>query len=112
MLGFGEKEVAKERFYASKKPITIWDVNVDNIVTSKLAKRKTNYTCLIGIKFDKALIPLVLIMPKMSGYIKTFKVKGEDKDKSKKFMSFLIDSEKLLKKYKTIWTKIEDLKNI
>ena len=27
-------------------------------------------------------------------------------------MSFRIDDEKLLEKYKTIWTKIEDLKNI
>ena len=27
-------------------------------------------------------------------------------------MSFLIDHEKLLEKYKAIWTKIEDLKNI
>ena len=26
-------------------------------------------------------------------------------------ISFLIDDEKLLEKYKTIWTKIEDLKN-
>ena len=29
---------------------------------------------LIGIKFDKAGRPLVLIMSKMSGYVKTFKV--------------------------------------
>ena len=27
-------------------------------------------------------------------------------------MSFRIDDEKLLEKYKTVWTKIEDLKNI
>ena len=32
---------------------------------------------------------LVLIMPKMSGYVKITKVKDEDKDKSNKFrMSF------------------------
>ena len=44
----------------------------------------------------------------MSGYAKTFKVK-EGKNK---LMSFRIDDEKLLEKYKAIWTKIEDLKNI
>ena len=33
---------------------------------------------MIGIKFDKAIRPLVLTMPKMSGYVKTFKVKDED----------------------------------
>ena len=48
----------------------------------------------------------------MSGYVKTFKVKEGDKDKNNKLMSFCIDDEKLLQKYKAIWTKIEDLKNI
>ena len=32
--------------------------------------------------------------------------------KNSKLMSFQIDGGKLLEKYKTIWTKIEDLKNI
>ena len=40
----------------------------------------------------------------MSGYVQTFNVKDGDKDKSNKFMSFRIDDEKLLEKYKTIWT--------
>ena len=47
-------------------------------------------------------------MPKMSGYVKTFEVKEE----KNKFISFHIDDEKPLEKYKVIWTKIEDLKNI
>ena len=46
----------------------------------------------------------------MSGYVKTFKVKDGDKDKNNKLMSFRIDDEKLLEKYKAIWTKIQDLK--
>ena len=36
----------------------------------------------------------------------TFKVK----DKNNKLISFRINDEKLLEKYKAIWTKIEDLK--
>ena len=36
----GEKKVIKEKFYATKKPIKNWDVNVDNIVISKLGKQK------------------------------------------------------------------------
>ena len=44
----------------------------------------------------------------MSGYFKTFKVE----DKNNKLMYFSIDDKKLLEKYKSIWTKIEDLKNI
>ena len=47
----------------------------------------------------------------MSGYVNKFKVKG-DKHKSNKLLCFRIDNEKLLKKHKAIWTKIEDLKNI
>ena len=46
-------------------------------------------------------------MPKMSGYVQTFKVKEGDKDKNNK-----LNDEKLLEKYKSIWTKIEGLKNI
>ena len=52
----------------------IWDVNVDNIVISKLVKTKINSKYLIGY-LDKTVRPLVLIVLKMSGYVKTFKVK-------------------------------------
>ena len=44
----------------------------------------------------------------MSGYVKTFKVK----EGNNKLMSFRMDNEKLLEKYKAIWIKIEDLKNV
>ena len=84
---------------------------VHNIVISKLIKTKTNSKYLTGY-LDKFIRSLVLIMLKMSGYIKTFKVKNGDKDKNDKLMSFCIDDEKLLEKYKAIWTKIKDLKNI
>ena len=67
---------------------------------------------MIGIKCDKAIRPLVLTMPKMSGYFKTCKVKDGDKDKNKKLMSFSIDDEKLLEKHKAIRSKIEHLKRI
>ena len=55
-----------------KKPIDIWDVNVDNMDFSKLIETKTNSRYLVGYS-EK-----VLIMPKMSGYVKTFKVKDGD----------------------------------
>ena len=55
---------------------------------------------------DKAIWPLVLIMPKMSGYVKTFKVKKGNN----KLMSFRINGKKLLEMYKAIWIKIEGLK--
>ena len=48
----------------------------------------------------------------MSGHVKTFKVKQIDEDKNNIFMTFRAEDEKLLEKYKTIWTKVEELKNI
>ena len=53
---------------------------------------------------DKTIRPLVLIMPKLSGYVKTFKVK----EGNNKLMSFHIHDEKLLGKYKATWTDIEN----
>ena len=70
-----------------------WD-NIDNIVISK--SKKKNRKFLIGY-LDEVIKLLVLILPKMSGYTKT---------------CLCIDDNKLLGKYKTIWSKIEDLKNI
>ena len=40
MLRFAETKIAKENIYAAKSPINIWDVNVENIVISKLLKAK------------------------------------------------------------------------
>ena len=94
-----------------KKPMKIWDVNFDKIVISKLIQTKPNSKYLIEY-LGKAARPLVLVIPKMSGYVKIFKVKDGDKDKNNKLMSFRIDDEKLLEKCRAIWTKIEDLKSI
>ena len=38
-----------------QKTLAIGDVNVENIVISKLIKTKTNSKYFIGIKFDKAI---------------------------------------------------------
>ena len=42
LVRFTKKEIVKEKFYAAKKPIKTQDVNVDNIVVSKLVETKTN----------------------------------------------------------------------
>ena len=56
---------------------------------------------------DKVIRPLVLILPKMSGYIKAFKVKHKNNK-----LYLRKNDGKLLEKYKTIWTKTEDVKLI
>ena len=55
-----------------QKKVNIWYVNLDNIVISNL-KTKISSKYLIGY-FVKVMSPLVLILPKMKGYVKTFKV--------------------------------------
>ena len=52
---------------------------------------------------EKTVRPLVLVMPKISRYIKTFKVE----DKKSKLIFLRIDDKKLLQKYKAIWTKLK-----
>ena len=76
MLRFGETKVVTEKFYAAEKPINIWDVYIANIVISKLIETKTNSNYLIGY-LDKVIRPLVLILPKISGYVKTLKIKDK-----------------------------------
>ena len=104
MVSFVQRN-SKRNVFAVKRPKKTWKVNAEKIVISKLVKTKTNSNYLIGTKFDKAIGPLVLIMSKVSAYVKIFQVKEGDN----KLMSFSIDNEKLLKKYKAIWTKIKKL---
>ena len=92
MLRLGETKVIKETFYVAKEPM-ISDANVDNIIISKVVETKTNSKYLIGYLY-KCIRPLVLLMPKMSGYVKTFKVE----DKNSKLMSFHRADEKNISK--------------
>ena len=62
-------------------------VNIDSIVISKSIETKTNINNLIRTKLREAIRPLIL-MPKMSRYIKTFRVQVGDKDQKKKIMSY------------------------
>ena len=40
MLIFGDTKLAKEKFFAAKKPIKMWDVNVDDKLITKLIEEK------------------------------------------------------------------------
>ena len=40
LLEYGQIKVAKEDFYDAKKPMKIWDVNLDNMVILKLLETK------------------------------------------------------------------------
>ena len=96
-----------------QKTIKCWNVNVDNTVISKLIKMKNDSKYFIAC-LDDIIRLLVLRLPKISGHVKTFEDKDEDKDKNEcdKLMSLGIDDDKLLEKCKISWTKIEDFQNI
>ena len=83
------------------------DLDVGTLKIFVAALKKLSHVVLIGY-LDKFLKTLVLILHKMSGYAKTFKVKGRDKGKNNRLMSFQINHKKLLEKYKIIWTTIEE----
>ena len=72
---FDKTKAAKEDFYGAKKKTKIWDVDAYNTIISKLIETKTNSKCLIGY-LDEAIITLFLILPKVNGYVKTFKDKN------------------------------------
>ena len=91
----------KEEFYGAKKKKSIWDVNVD-IVISNFIETKNSSKYLIGY-INEVVRPLVLILTKMSAYVKTFK------DKNNKLMLLCVNDD-IKEKYKTIWTMIEELK--
>ena len=73
-----------------KRPINICDVDVYNTVISKLVETKTSSKYLIGY-LGKLIRPLVLVLPKTSGYVKTFKIKQRDRVKNNKLMDIRID---------------------
>ena len=76
MLRFDWTIEQKKNFMVQKNP-NVWDVNVNNIVISKLIETKTNSKYLIGY-LDKVIKPLVLILLKISGHVKNkLKIKME-----------------------------------
>ena len=56
---------------------------------------------------EEVVRPLVLLLPKISSYYKTFKDNGAYTNKNNKLMSVAINNNKLLEKYETIWLKIK-----
>ena len=47
------------------------------------------------------------MLPEMTGYVKTFKIKDGDKDKNNKLMSFSINDGKLLKSTKLFGPRLK-----
>ena len=81
MLRFGKTKVAKEEIYVAKKLVKTWDANVENIVLSKSVETKNNSEYWIGYLVE-VIRPFVLLLPKMSDYVKIFKDESGIKNKN------------------------------
>ena len=105
-IKFGNKEVNKKEFYSSKQATSFDSVDLNKIVVSTKWKiNDTRYKHLCGYLNNDAIQPLRVILPQMDGYIKYF-------DDGGKNISFVMDDEKIYKKYNKIWGVIRNLVKI
>ena len=108
MLRFGKTKVAKEEFKRKINQYKLRIIMLIILLSQELTEMESNSKYLVRYLND-FIRTLVLVLPKMSAYDNTFKDK--DENNYNKLMSFCIEDDKLLRKYRTIWTKIEDLQS-
>ena len=102
-IKFGDKEVDKKEFYASKEAILLDSVDLSKIVVSNKWKiNDTTYKYLCGYLNNDVIQPLCVILPQMSGYIKYF-------DDGGKNVSFFTDYKEVYEKYNEIWNVVKKL---
>ena len=93
----------KKKFYESKQGIKLNDIIIKNIVVNnkiKINDKIVKYC--IGYIVDVNVIPLTLLLPNMSGWIKYF-------EHGRQNMSFKIEDDDIFIKYNNIWNEIKDL---
>ena len=93
IIKFSNIEIVKQKIHSRKNPISVFDVNMDRIVVSnRISFGKKSFEYFIGYENDfEKVMPLFVMLPKMSAYRKDF-------DETK-YMSFLIKGDELLEKY-------------
>ena len=95
--------MSKRKFYESKKAIKLSSVDVNKIVVSNKIKGNNEIVkYFIGYMDNTDVIPLRLLLPQITGWIKCFENGGKN-------MSFKIEDEMVYVKYNNFWNKIKDL---
>ena len=105
VIYLGENVIIKSVFHKNKKPITINEADIKQIVLSyKKSCSKDSFKYFIGCRHKGNAFPspLCVKLPQMNAYAKYF-------DKNSKYMNHLVKDEKILKKYLKIWNKIKSL---
>ena len=103
-LVFNDVEVSKKDLADAKQaiPLNLVDINII-FVSNKVKNYNETSKYLIGYMHNiDIVVPLCIILPQMSGYVKYFENGGKNK-------SFKIENEDLYIKYNQIWNKIKEL---
>ena len=105
-VNFNDKKVRKSNFYKNKKVFKIDNIYINNALVSKKEKygTKNSFKYFIGYSYNEIIRPLCVRLRQMTGYAKKFNENIK--------MSFRVNDKQFLKKYNTIWEKIERLMNI
>ena len=105
-INFDGKKIRKSTFYKNKTIDTIENIDVNNILVSKIEAygNKNSFKYFIGYNDNGIIRPLCIKLPQMTAYARKF-------DKNAK-MSFIVKNKQLLKKYAKMWETIEGLMKI
>ena len=105
-INFDDKKINKSSFYKNKKLFNLNDIHVNKLLVSKKESygTKSSLKYFIGYNDGDIIRPLCILLPQMICYVKHFD--------SNKTMSFKVSDNKILKKYKKIWVKADNLLNI
>ena len=95
IIKFGDIEIEKQKLHQHKRPISIKNLDINEIVVSnKVSFGKKDFKYFIGYK-DTKIRSLCMFLPRMSTYRRDFV--------ETKCMSFFIKDNELLLKYNEIW---------
>ena len=101
-LKFDNIRVNKKEFHISKQPIDLDLVNIDQIVVfDKFKQSDDGFKFFIGYKDGEIVKPLCIILPQMSGCMKSFENGGKN-------LFFMIKDDMCLNIYNEIWDKIKE----
>ena len=105
-INFEDKKINKSSFYKNKKLFSLNDIDVNKISVSKKESygTKNSHKYFIAYNDGDVIRPLCILLPQTIGYVKHFD--------SNKTMSFKVNDNKLLKKYKKVCEKVGNLLNI
>ena len=92
-------------FYNNIKQFNIEDININKILICKPKTYENNMIKYVIGYNDSTISPLQLFLPKMIGYLNSFK------DGARKNVFFFTDNNEFLERYTAIWEKIYDLVN-